>query len=189
MRWTRPGCGIGNALFLSAFSSVLWGVTVLAWGLLVRGIYRWRGWRRFRASLILGPGLFLCGWLVIQTVRFPPTAAGVFHQRTGVRLPPGIRNLQWSADGGGFDGFAGVYAFEVPTAAATGGLIRDLDLKPESEAVTWRNPGWRGVSAGFADREKLTAFSAERGFILTTLWTDSGRMRVFIIISSFAGKE
>lgn len=172
--------GFSIGIFWSLFTGVLWLAIVLPWGWIVRGIYRWRNWRRFQRFWVILPALYFCGglaWLIAQS---PPTAAGVFLLHMKSRLPENVMNLKWKAGGGCGDQFTGRFSF-ITTADETSRLIRELHVFAAEKEKIWTRQDSSGKwGPDFPDGEKVTIFSNMEEWPQILLYAGEDRRRVFI---------
>ncbi len=185
LRWTNPVDGFLNGLFHVMFTGPAWLFMGLIPGLLIQGLYRWRGWKRFRTMAIISPGLvyFVIG--LSGLITSPPTAAGRLKKTGGVELPSTARDILTRFTGGGLTDYSDIYYFHC-SPADTAQLIQALQLEPlelaEEKERAGQSPG--PIPPGWPDpstwHESTTykRWIEERGRSYTLL-TDSSREQVY----------
>ncbi len=186
LRWTNPVDGFLNGLFHVMFTGPAWLVMGLIPGLLIHGLYRWRGWKRFRSVAIIFPGLvcFIMG--LADLITSPPTAAGRLRSTGGADLPSSARDILTRFTGGGLTDYTDIYYFRC-SPADTGQLIQALQLELVEEKARvgqfprvppgWPDPStWHGSTA-------YERWIEERGRSYILL-TDSSREQVYFFFSA-----
>lgn len=127
LRWTDRAQGFANGLFHLPFYVIAGLCFATPWLLAIWGLYRWRGWRKYRSASMLAPAFVLAlvslGALVVD----PPTPARRFKERMNLELPNSVRNLRWHFSGGGFVDITDVYYFQT-SLEETVRLIEAMDL-------------------------------------------------------------
>lgn len=112
IRWSSPWDGFLNGLVHIAYFGSGMLLDVIPWSLLIWGVCRWVGLRRFRPHLILAPAAIQSFVLLSQLVSFPPTARGSFKQFTKAEIPEDARKTQYHLWGGGMADYSISYYFE-----------------------------------------------------------------------------
>lgn len=184
-RWTNPVDGFLNGLFHVMITGPAWLVMGLIPGLLIQGLYRWRGWKRFRAMAIISPGLvyFVIG--LTGLITSPPTAAGRLKKTGGAELPSTARDILTQFTGGGLTDYGDIYCFRC-SPADTDKLIQALRLSLVSPESGGRQPSpipssWPDFST-LQGRLVYERFREEEKWIYTLI-TDSSRELVFLFVS------
>jgi len=188
-RWTDHAQGFANGVFhiwILGIASLCYGTP---WLLAVWGLYRWRGWRKYRTAWMLAPAVAMAVYCLGVLLVNPPTPARRFQSHVNVELPKNVQNLQWSFSGGGFDGFTDTYYFktspeevgrlimEMNLTLDTGGTIRNASGLPRLPDAP--DPAqWPGVVRFFRHGQ---GEQAGWGY---ELLTDATRTHVFIRIMS-----
>jgi hypothetical protein len=167
------------------FYGVLWCLIVMPWSLAVAGIYIWRKWQRFRASLVLAPAVLFLVTGVGSLILYPETPEKRFSGFSGTSLPAVCRNLKYDFVGGGVRDYEDAYYFET-TPDEVERLIREMKLEHDKtfgmEGHFKENP-----RAGFPDFRKWPEVASYKRFKKKDGWfyrivTDQTRTRVYIII-------
>lgn len=188
-RWTDHAQGFANGvihIWILGIGSLCYGTP---WLLAIWGLYRWRGWRKYRTAWMLAPpvamALYCLGVLIVN----PPTPARQFQSSTNVKFPKNVQNLHWAFSGGGFDGSVETYYFRT-SPEEIGRLIMEMDLDFDGSAIAGntsrltRLPGapdpakWPGV-VRFSGQG-----TGERSGWGYELLTDATRTQVYISIMS-----
>jgi hypothetical protein len=130
-RWTNPMDGFLSGLIQGAVLGLAWcAIYILPWSLIVFGLYRWRGWQRFRSQWILAPSLIvlmvMLGGLLVE----PTTPAKRFKRFTKTELPLNAQDLHTHFTGGGFADYSDTYFFTT-TPSELDRLIDDLGLSED----------------------------------------------------------
>lgn len=135
LRWSSPWDGFLNGLVHIAYYGSGMLLDVVPWSVLVWGIYRGFGWRRFRTPLILAPAIIQAFVLLSGLISFPPTARGSFKQLAKVEIPTDAKNLQYFLSGGGTVAYSGSYYFEC-TPEELAKLITSMQMGEGSELTS-----------------------------------------------------
>jgi hypothetical protein len=187
IRWTDTLEGIVSGLFHTLFTGLLWILFGLLPGLLIYGLYQWRGWQRFRTLAILSPAIAIVVLMIANLITSPPTPAHRFKRFTGAELPASAREIRTHFHGGGMTDYTDVYSFRC-SAADTDALIQALHLSPvatevESSALSlfptfpsWPDPStWPGSTYYRGE-------SDEDGQWFYALQTDAAREQIYLMI-------
>ncbi len=184
-RWTNPVDGFLNGLFHVMFTGPAWLVMGLIPGLLIQGLYRWRGWKRFRSVAIISPGLVYCVMGLSGLITSPPTAGGRLKKTSGVELPSTARDILTQFTGGGLMDYGDIYCFRC-SPADTDKLIQALRLSLVSPESGGKQPS--PVPSSWPDPSTLRGglvyerFREEEKWIYTLI-TDSSREQVYLFVS------
>lgn len=60
---------------------------VVSFGLFIQGLYRWRGWKRFRSAAMISPSLVVFMMGLAGLISSPPTPAGRLKKSGRGRTP------------------------------------------------------------------------------------------------------
>ena len=184
-RWTNPLEGIMSGLFHVFFTGIAWLFYGLVPGLMIYGLYRWRGWRRFRTIAIIFPGIAALVVTMVGLFISPNTPAKRLKEFTGADLPASTQDLRTHFTGGGFADYGDTYYFRCnPTD--TDALILALGLTPTGSYdqhffsrrpfSSWPDPStWEGSTLYRGGR-------AEGGWFYY-LRTDAAREQVFLLVA------
>jgi hypothetical protein len=180
-RWSDLMEGLFNGVFNSIFIGIAWLFYGLVPGLLVAGLYRWRGWRRFRTVAITAPGIAALTLTIAGLIFDPPTPAGRLKRFTGADIPSSARDLRAHFSGGGLADFGDFYYFRC-TPEDTDVLIRALGLIPVESPwfekppfPAWPDPAtWAGSTLYGGGRDENRWFYYMR--------TDATREQVYLFI-------
>ena len=180
-RWTNPVDGFLNGLFHVMITGPAWLVMGLIPGLLIQGLYRWRGWKRFRSVAIISPGLIVFMMGLAGLISSTPTAAGRLRSTGGVELPSTAHDILTRFTGGGLTDYTDIYYFRC-SPPDTAQLIQalQLELAEEKERVGQFPPippGWPDPSTWHGSTV-YERWIEERGRSYTLL-TDSSREQVY----------
>lgn len=184
IRWTNPWAGFVSALAQSGIYGIFWLVVGLIPGLLIAGLYRWRGWRRFRTIAVLLPGIGMFCYMLSWLITNPPTASHRFKRFTGVDFPSSAREVRTNFTGGGVADYDDAYLFHC-APADTEKLIADLKMEPADSmlqlrpppAPGWPNPSTWGESPGYyGERHR---FGASWYYLL---FTNASRDAVYLFV-------
>ena len=185
LRRTNPVDGFLNGLFHLMFTGPAWLVMGLIPGLLIQGLYRWRGWKRFRSVAIISPAIVYFVMGLSSLITSPPTAAGRLKKTGGVELPSTARDILTQFTGGGLTDYGDIYCFRC-SPADTAQLIQALQLSLVAPANEGRQPwpipsSWPDPSA-LRGRLVYERFREDEKWIYTLI-TDSSREQVFLFVS------
>jgi hypothetical protein len=181
VRWTDWKDGFLNGVLHLPIMGATWVVLGLLPGLVILGLFRLFGWRRFRGIAILSPVIVAVGLAFVELVVSPTTPASRLKRFTGVELPASAREIRTKFEGGGLTDYCDWFFFQC-TAADTEKLIADLKLTTlplESAPSFHRLPSGWPYAATMRD---WSFYSGEKESPLRyiTLATDASRERVFL---------
>ena len=129
-RWSTHAQGFINGVFHILFFGIAWCLYLLPWSLIVFGLYRWRGWKRFRSQWVLAPAVLVLlatiGGLLFQ----PPTPSKRFKNFAKTDLPANVRNLHYHFSGGGIADYGDTYYFET-TPEEVDRIINEMNLEED----------------------------------------------------------
>lgn len=185
VRWSDHFRGAFNGLVHVFLFGFLWLLLVLPLSLVIYGLFRWRGWQRFRSSAILLPAIvfFILG--VTNLLTDPPTAANRLRRLANVELPPTAREIRTHFIGGGIADYEDIYFFRC-APDDTESLIRALILQPATQDFNqnlferapfplWPDPStWAGST--------LYRGESEDGSWFFYLRTDAAREQVYLLV-------
>jgi hypothetical protein len=183
-RWTNPLEGILSGIVQVLVTGIAWLFYGLLPGLLMYGLYRWRGWSRFRTVAIIAPGIVACSFVLAGLILSPTTPARRLKRFTGADLPASARDLRTCFTGGGLADYGDTYYFRC-SATDTNKLIEALHLSPESINGNTRmfhrnSPGWPDPST-WQGGSIYQGGSEETGWFYYLL-TDSSREQVYLFV-------
>lgn len=188
-RWTDHYSGFMNGLFMSLPMSIIWIVAVVPWCLLVYGLYRWRGWTRYRTAIALVPSSLMLLVSLGELAFRPPDPYKRFEQFAHTPIPKSATGLLFRHSGGGFADYGDVYYFvcaKEDAQALIGALAVSL-LKAEAgedvdSYVSFRTlPGapdfhlWPG-------RRIYQRYDEKRGWFYHVV-TDASETQVYVSLS------
>jgi hypothetical protein len=184
-RWTDPLEGITSGVFHVFFTGIAWLLYGLVPGLLIYGLYRWRGWQRFRTVAIVFPGIAALVVAIVGLIASPTTPAKRLKQFTGADLPASTRDLRTHFTGGGVADFGDTYYFRC-SPNDTDALIRALSLTPTDSHdqhffskrpfPAWPDPStWTGSTLYRGGRDE--------GGWFYYLHTDAPREQVYLLVT------
>lgn len=184
-RWTDPLEGIASGIFHVFFTGIAWVIYGLVPGLVTYGLYRWRGWQRFRTIAIIFPGIAVLVATVVGLFIWPTTPARRLKQFTGADLPSSVHDLRTHFAGGGVADFSDTYYFRC-TPVDTDAVIRALNLQPtdrydqqffsERPYPSWPDPStWSGSTLYRGGRDETGWYYYLR--------TDVAREQVYLLVT------
>jgi len=182
-RWSDPLDGMANGLIEVIFTGFVWLFFGLVPGLLMDGLYRWRGWQRFRSLAITALGIAALTLTIAGLIFDPTTPAGRLKHFTSADIPTSARDLRAHFSGGGLADYGDFYYFRCePTD--TEALISALHLKLDDSSSGWfekppfpgwPNPAdWAGSTLYIGGRDNFSWFYYLR--------TDATRQQVYLFI-------
>jgi hypothetical protein len=187
-RWTDRWEGFLSGLLQGAMLGLPWClIYVLPWGLAILGLYRWRGWVRFRSQWILAPSLLVFGVMLASLVLDPPMPATRFANFTKVSLPSDAGVLHYRFTGGGLIDYGDTYYFTT-TPSEVERLIREMGLEEDRfySSQGERYPGFSPLPGcpDYASWEGGSHFKGwdERQHWFYYLITDSTRTQVYVMV-------
>lgn len=134
-RWTNHREWLSNLHWSLPASVLIWCVLFLPWALIIKFLYRWMGWNRFRAFWIIFPVLLFSGSIASRAISSPPTVAERFAAISdGAHLPSDATDLRCYFRGGTYTPHQDTYCFR-SSPVRVDQLIADLILSPKGEAV------------------------------------------------------
>ena len=182
-RWTDPLHGIANGVFHMSIIGVVWLLEGLLPGLLIYGLYRWRGWQRFRSLVIVSPSLVLCASVITGLIFSPTTPASRLKRFTGIDLPASAHDIRTDFTGGGICDYGDTYYFRCDPKE-TDALVEALRLhfvEPRSSEAFGRiSPEWPDLSE-WSDRSAYAGETAD-GVWFYYFVTDAAREQVWLHI-------
>jgi hypothetical protein len=188
VRWSDHVRGAFNGLIHVFLTGFVWLLFVLPLSLLIYGLFRWRGWQRFRSPAILLPAIVFFVLGVANLFTNPPTAANRLQRLAHVELPPTGRDIRTHFTGGGMADHGDTYYFRC-SPDDTERLIRALKLQPTSHDFeqshfdrapfpSWPDPStWAGSTLYRGNREDGPWFFYLR--------TDAAREQVYLFVGCF----
>lgn len=191
VRWSDPVRGLVNGLIHAFFLyGIIWILFVLPLSLLIYGLFRWRGWQRFRSQAVLLPAITLFLLQVASLFTNPPTVANRLRRFADVDLPASARDIRANFTGGGIADYGDTYYFRC-TPDDTERLIRALKLYAVTDAFeleqdplkraplpSWPDPStWTGSTLYRGDRDGGSWFFYLR--------TDAVREQVYLLVGCF----
>jgi hypothetical protein len=182
-RWTDPLEGIASGAMQAVLAGIAWLFFGLAPGLLIHGIYRWRGWQRFRTVAIASPGIAALALAIIGLVFSPTTPATRLKRFTGADLPSSAHDIRTHFSGGGFADYSDTYFFRC-SSTDTNKLIQALHLglaEPHDKEMFHRiSPDWPDPSTWLGS--SIYRGGRDNGAWFYYLLTDSSREQVYLLI-------
>jgi hypothetical protein len=187
VRWSDHAQGFLNGVIHILFFGIAWCFYLLPWSLIVFGLYRWRGWKRFRTQWVLAPAVLVLlatiGGLLVQL----PTPARRFKNFAKTELPANAENLNYHFSGGGVADYGDTYYFET-TPEEVDRIIGDMRLE-EDEYYGREGLTHTSVSAlpGCPDYSTWKAAKQYKGWDDKQHWfyyliTDDSRTKVYMMI-------
>jgi hypothetical protein len=179
-RWSDPREGIFNGLVHVFALGIVWLLYGLIPGLLIYGLYRWRGWHRFRTASIAFPGIAALVAVIIGLIFSPTTPARRLKQFTDADLPASAHNVRTHFTGGGIADFGDTYYFRC-SPAETDALIRALHLTPSFDGDYFSKPAfpsWPDPSTWMGS----TLYRGDKGNWFYYLRTDAAREQVYLVV-------
>ena len=186
--WTNHLDGFMSGLIQGGMLGVAWClIYVLPWSLIIFGLYRWRGWERFRTQWILAPSILIVILLAGSLITDPPSPANRFKRFAKTELPTNAQNINFRFRGGGFADYADTYYFKT-TPVEVDRIIADLGLAEDqiygrqgkSYTIVTPLPGSPDF-ASWKSRKQFTGWD-ERQQWFYYLITDSTRTHVYVMI-------
>ena len=186
-RWSDHVQGFVNGIIHILFFGIAWCFYLLPWSLIVFGLYRWRGWERFRAQWVLAPAVLVLlatiGGLIFQ----PPSPARRFKNFAKIELPLNTRNLHYHFTGGGIADYGDTYYFET-TPEEVDRLIDEMGLQEDEfygrPGVSYTPvsplPNWPDFSTWDGARQYRGGDDRDHWFYY--LITDVTRTKVYMLI-------
>ncbi|OAI57997.1 hypothetical protein AYO49_06170 [Verrucomicrobiaceae bacterium SCGC AG-212-N21] len=180
-RWTNPSAGMSNAIMHLPLIALGWALIGLAPGLLIHGLYQWRGWQRFRLPAFCLPSIVLLALTIAELILHPVTPASRLKNVTGADLPGSAHDVRGHFSGGLFADRTHFFSFRCDPAD-TQRLIDALQLKPaEGKNFDWIKhppPRWPDP-ARWHGRLYFEGSQADKNWYCEVV-TDAAREQVFM---------
>lgn len=136
-RWTNRWAGMSNGLMHLPLIALGWAIIGLVPGLLIHGLYQWRGWQRLRLPAFSLPSIGVLILILGRLILHPETPASRLKNLTGVDLPASTHDARGHFSGGLFADHTHFFSFRC-NPADTQHLIGTLQLKPaEGKVFEW----------------------------------------------------
>ncbi len=189
LRWSDPWAGLLNGIMHLPLLSIPWLLFVLPWSLLIRWLYRSKGWDRFRSLCLLLPCMVTLGISVLEGLMNPVNPQSRFQSFAHTEFPDPVENLQSSFRGGGLADYTHSFYFET-RRSETERLIHDMRLvkrpaqkRPLPDLFSMQffsgAPDYRQL-----DDIILYEWDYDDGRRFFYLLTDSSHTRVYILLGT-----
>ena len=187
VRWSDHSQGLVNGVFHILFFGIAWCVYLLPWSLVIRALYRWRKWRRFRTQWVLAPAVLVLLATIGSLLFQPPTPSKRFKNFAKTELPTNAQNLHYQFTGGGIADYGDTYYFET-TPDEVDRIIAEMRL---SEDELYGREGLTHTSVSpLADCPDFSTWDGAKqykGWDDKQHWfyyliTDASRTRVYMMV-------